>query len=81
MSTSKSVSDQLASIKNIMEKPEIPFYRFNFGKHEGKTLEYVVKNDKTYLNWLYSNVEELPKKLELYIQCEVLVWIGKRKQK
>lgn len=65
----KSIQDQLAAINKIMNKPEeIPFYRFNFGRYNGRTLEYVFQRDKSYLSWLYNNCEDLNPVLEEFIQ-------------
>lgn len=46
------VQEQLKAIQYILNKKQFPFYRFNFGIHSGKTLEYVFKYDQGYLTWL-----------------------------
>jgi len=60
--------DQIKKIQEIMGTPEeVPFYRFNFGKYKGDTLEEVYKSNKQYLVWLYNNVDDLSPKLEKFI--------------
>jgi uncharacterized protein (DUF3820 family) len=48
-----SIKMQLANIKRIMGKTnKIADVRLNFGKYEGKSLEYVVNRDEKYLEWV-----------------------------
>lgn len=68
-----NTQDQIKKIQEIMGKPEeVPYYRFNFGKYKGHTLEEVYKSNKQYLSWLYNNVEELNPTLEKFIQDKIL---------
>lgn len=42
-------------ISQVLGVPsKFPDYRFNFGQYRGKSLEYVYKNDRSYLHWLLS---------------------------
>lgn len=50
----KTIKQQLSAINRVMNKSQFPFYRFNFGRHKGKTLEFVHSNDEKYLHWLLS---------------------------
>lgn len=69
-----SQEEQIAKIQEIMGDKEdvIPYFTFKWGKYQGKTLDYVLTNDKQYLLWLYNNSEKLPKKLEKFIEDVVL---------
>lgn len=57
------VCDYLASRKNIevlFDLEEEPAfdpkeYKITFGKHSGKTIQEILKEDKSYLNWLVEN--------------------------
>ncbi len=69
---SKSVEEQIKAIGRIMSKPEVPHYVFNFGKHSGKTFNYVLQNDKKYLIWIYNNDVVLPNEIINYIEQDVL---------
>lgn len=65
--------DQVDKIKSIMSKGVVvPDYRFRYGKYRGQYLEEIFKHDKDYLKWFYANIEDLPKKLEKFIEEEVL---------
>ena len=68
----KSVEEQIKAIGRIMSKPDVPHYIFNFGKHGGKTFDYVLKNDTKYLLWVYHNDVVLPDEILDYIEGNVL---------
>ena len=40
------------------KKLEIKDYLYAFGKHKGKTFEWVYDNDLGYVSWLLDNIEE-----------------------
>lgn len=40
------------------EKRQVKDYEIVFGKHKGKTFEYVYNNDIKYVGWLLDNLEE-----------------------
>lgn len=45
--------------KEIKTKEDAENYVINFkSKHQGKTLKYIIENDKSYANWLYKNGDE-----------------------
>ncbi len=46
-----SDKDSIEKMVEISKNPVI-FKRFNFGKHKGKTVEEISKEDKGYLEWL-----------------------------
>lgn len=69
--TKKTNKEQIDAIARILGAPEkVPFYRFNFGMYNGKTLEAVLKdrNGKDYLLWLYNESERINPILEKYIE-------------
>ena len=69
----KSLKDQTNAISKIMQDDKsIPYYRFKFGKHKGSTLEYVFKQDKSYLEWIYKNFEDIDPVLESFIHERVI---------
>jgi DNA polymerase III epsilon subunit-like protein len=47
----------LEKMIDISSRPSL-MNTFNFGKHNGKTLEEVSKSDRDYLNWLLTQKEE-----------------------
>ena len=66
----KSLSEQLKAISKVMNKPSgVPDYTFNFGKHNGRSLQYVYDNDPKYLHYLYHNSEDgdFPQVLEKFL--------------
>lgn len=74
MSIVKTKEEQVKEIQRILGKPDIhiPDFRFGFGKHCGYSLEFVFKNDKQYLNWLYQSDVVIPNSVTRFIQREVL---------
>jgi hypothetical protein len=40
------------------KKLEIKDYLYAFGKHKGKTFEWVYDNDLGYVSWLLENIDE-----------------------
>ena len=39
-------------------KEELMNFKFNYGKHNGETLQYVLKNDPDYITWLKGNEQK-----------------------
>ena len=75
MSLDEEKRRQVDAISNILGKsPEskAPDYRFTFGMHKGRLLEYVVKHHKDYILWCYHNDVELPMKVISYIEDVLL---------
>lgn len=69
---SKTMEEQIKAIGEIMSRPDVPVYKFSFGKYKGETLKYVLEQDEQYLYWFYDNYASIPKKVELFLEQHVL---------
>lgn len=48
------MKEQIDAIQCVLRKPQFPDYKFTFGQYTGKTLEYVLRMDTNYVQWVLS---------------------------
>lgn len=69
----KSIAEQLKAIQGIMTREsDIPDYRFKFGIHAGRTLEYLAEHHRDYLKQVYSDDVRLPNRVIDYIEEHIV---------
>lgn len=52
-------------VKVSLDKELMPY-----GKHRGKTFEYIADNDPDYIVWLYEKVKNIKISKSLYLACK-----------